>query len=98
MHLSTVATLPPSLFGYDIVSRLGEGAGSVLYVVCDPKSAQLYALKHVVRKTDKDMRFIEQLQNEFEASRAFRHPVLRKCIDLKINKKLLGGITDAGLV
>jgi serine/threonine-protein kinase len=31
-------------------------------------------------------------------SRAFRHPVLRKCIDLKINKKLLGGITDAALV
>lgn len=89
---------PTSLFGYDVVSRLGEGAGSVLYVVCDPKSGQLYCLKHVVRKTEKDIRFIEQLQNEFEISRHFRHPVLRKCIDLKLTKKLLGGISEAALV
>jgi serine/threonine-protein kinase len=91
-------TDPASLYGYDVVSRLGEGAGSVLYVVCDPKSGQLYCLKHVVRKAEKDVRFIEQLQNEFEISRHFRHPVLRKCVDLKTTKKLLGGITEAALV
>ena len=91
-------TEPTTLYGYDVVSRLGEGAGSILYVVCDPKSGQLYCLKHVVRHTEKDLRFIEQLQNEFEVSRHFRHPVLRKCVDLKTTKKLLGGITEAGLV
>lgn len=89
---------PTTLFGYDVVSRLGEGAGSTLYVVCDPKNGQLYCLKHVVRHEEKDLRFIEQLQNEFEMSRHFRHPVLRRSIDLKINKKFLGGITDAALV
>lgn len=93
-----MSTDPTSLYGYDVVSRLGEGAGSVLYVVCDPKNGQLYCLKHVVRHSDKDMRYIEQLQNEFEISRHFRHPVLRKCIDLKTTKKLLGGITEAALV
>lgn len=98
MSTITTAAIPKQLFGYDIVSRLGEGAGSVLYVVCDPKGGQLYALKHVVRKTEKDIRFIEQLQNEFEMSKSFRHPVLRKCIDLKINKRLLGGITEAALI
>jgi len=98
MDTTIAPSMPKSLFGYDVVSRLGEGAGSTLYVVCDPQSGQLYALKHVIRKTDKDIRFIEQLQTEFEMSRSFRHPVLRKSIDLKINKKLLGGITDAGLV
>jgi serine/threonine-protein kinase len=98
MSSATLASTPQTLFGYDVVSRLGEGAGSVLYVVCDSKSGQVYALKHVIRKSDKDLRFIEQLQNELEMCRAFRHPVLRKCIDLKINKKLLGGITEAGLV
>ncbi|HSU67641.1 MAG TPA: serine/threonine-protein kinase [Tepidisphaeraceae bacterium] len=92
------ANEPTSLFGYDIVSRLGQGAGSTLYVVCKPDNAQLYVLKHVVKKTDKDIRFIEQLQNEFEISRHFRHPVLRKCVELKINKRLLGGINEAGLV
>ena len=91
-------TEPTTLYGYDVVSRLGEGAGSILYVVCDPKSGQLYCLKHVVRHTEKDLRYIEQLQNEFEVSRHFRHPVLRKCVDLKTTKKLLGGITEAGLV
>ena len=90
--------VPTQIFGYDVVSRLGEGAGSVLYVVCDPKNGQLYALKHVVKKTDKDIRFIEQLQTELEVSRHFRHPVLRKSIDLKVTKKLLGGISEAALV
>ena len=98
MSTTTLASIPKTLFCYDVVSRLGEGAGSALYVVCDAASGQLYALKHVVRKTEKDLRFVEQLQTEFEMSRAFRHPVLRKSIDLKINKKLLGGITEAALV
>jgi serine/threonine-protein kinase len=93
-----MSTDPTSLFGYDVVSHLGEGAGSVLYVVCDPKSGQIYCLKHVVRRSDKDARFIEQLQNEFEISRHFRHPVLRRCIDLKLTKRMLGGITEAALV
>ena len=94
-HSTAVAE---SLFGYDVVSRLGEGAGSVIYAVCDPKTGQLYAMKHVVRKADKDIRFIEQLQNEFEVSKQFRHPVLRKCVDMKISKRLLGGPSEAALV
>lgn len=89
---------PKTLFGYDVVSRLGEGAGSHLYVVCDSQTGQLYALKHVVRRYEKDIRYIQQLQNEFEVSRQFRSPILRKCIDLKITKKLLGGPSEAALV
>lgn len=90
--------MPKTLFDYEVVSRLGSGAGSVIYAVCDRKTGQLYALKHVVRKTDKDIRYIEQLQNEFELARGFRHPVLRRSLDLKINKKLLGGPSEAALV
>jgi serine/threonine-protein kinase len=89
---------PKTLFGYDVVSRLGEGAGSHLYVACDPQTGQLYALKHVIRRYEKDIRHIQQLQNEFEVSRQFRSPILRKCIDLKVTKKLLGGPTEAALV
>ena len=90
--------LPKTLFDYEVVSRLGEGAGSTIYAVCHPENGQLYALKHVVRKADKDVRYIEQLQNEFEITKGFRHPVLRKCVDLKINKRLLGGPSEAALV
>ena len=89
---------PKTLFGYDVVNRLGEGAGSHLYVVCDQQTAQLYALKHVVRRTEKDIRYIQQLRNEFEVSRLFRSPILRKCVDLKINKKMFGGPSEAALV
>jgi len=89
---------PKSIFGYDVVSRLGEGAGSTIYAVCHPETAQLYALKHVVRTSGKDLRYLEQLQNEFEVSKFFRNAGLRKCVDLKINKKLLGRPTEAALV
>ena len=94
----TKSDLPKSLFGYDIVERLGEGAASTIYAVSDPKSRQLYALKHVIRRTEKDDRFIDQLQNEFRVSANFRHPGLRRCIDLKINRTLFRKIIDAGLI
>ena len=100
VEVTSLATslLPRALFGYDVVSRLGQGAGSSIYAVCHPETGQLYALKHVVRKADKDVRYIEQLQNEFEISKGFRHPALRKCIDLKITRKLLGGPSEAALI
>lgn len=92
------AELPPSLFGYDVLERIGEGAASIIYAVNDPATGQLYALKHVIRKTEKDDRYIAQLQNEFRVSSEFRHPGLRRCIDFKVNKTLFRKVTDAALV
>ena len=89
---------PKSLFGYDIIDFLGNGAGSAIFVASDPKTHQIYALKHVVRKVDKDARFIEQLENEFEVSRQFAHVSLRKSIDMKETKTWLGKVTEAVLV
>src|SRR4051794_14494410 len=89
---------PRKIFGYDVIDPLGEGAGSAIYVVSDPRTNQVYALKHVLRKTDKDARFIEQLQNEYEVSRQFAHKGLRKSIDMKLTKTWLGKITEAALV
>jgi serine/threonine-protein kinase len=86
------------LLQYDIVDRLGEGAGSVIYSVRDPATGRLFALKHVVRRKEKDIRFIEQMENEFEVSRQFTHPSLRKSVELKINKSLLLRKTEAFLV
>jgi serine/threonine-protein kinase len=89
---------PKALFGYDVIDYLGQGAASSIYVVSDPLTHQLYALKHVVRKTDKDARFVEQLENEYEVSQRFAHPALRKSIDLKVTKTWLGKVTEAVLV
>jgi serine/threonine protein kinase len=86
------------ILNYDVVRRLGEGAASVIYSVRDPASGRTFALKHVVRKKPKDIRFIEQMEAEFEISRQFTHPNLRKTYELKISKSLLLKVTEAFLV
>src|SRR5436190_22783774 len=90
--------VPKSLFGYDVLDRIGEGAGSVIYAVSDPKDNHLYALKHVVNDGDKTIRFIEQLEAEHEVGQLVRHPGLRRTYDLKINKSLLFKVVDAALI
>src|SRR5580692_998284 len=92
------AGVPKSLFGFDVVSRIGDGAASTIYAVTD-SSGQLFALKHVVKKSDGDERFLVQLQNEMDMSRLFRHPALRKVVDLKTPRKFFSNkIDEAGLV
>src|SRR5687767_5448680 len=86
------------LLHYDVLERLGEGAGSTIYRVRDPQTARELALKHVVRSDTKDIRFVEQMEAEFEISRQFTHKNLRRTYDLKINKTLLLKVTEAYLV
>jgi serine/threonine protein kinase len=90
--------IPKSLFGYDVLDFIGEGAGSLIYAVSKPETGQIYALKHVTRKTEKDVRFIEQLENEFQVSKKFTHPGLRRYIDVKVLHSLLRKPTEAALV
>jgi serine/threonine protein kinase len=92
------AMTPRDLFGYHVISEIGKGAASTIYAVSDPASGQVYALKHVLRKSDKEQRFIEQVQNEFEVSKICKHPVLRKVVDLKTVKKFFGPITEVALI
>ena len=89
---------PRTLMGYDVVERIGEGAGSVLYAVSHPATKQVYALKHVKPETDRDQRFVEQLQAEFDVGRRVNHPGLRRAVDLKLNKNLFRKVTEAALV
>jgi serine/threonine protein kinase len=95
---SDAGALPKSLFGYDVIARLGEGAASIIYAVSDPRSGQVYALKHVRRRSAKDTRFIVQLINEFEVCQRLSHPGLRRVIDLKISRSLLMRISEAALI
>jgi len=86
------------LLQYDVLDRLGEGAKSTIYAVMDPTTRKTFALKHVIRKEDKDIRYVEQMEQEFEVSKNLNHPVLRKSYDLKVNKTLLLRVTEAFLV
>jgi serine/threonine-protein kinase len=89
---------PKTLLGYHVIDLIGHGAGSTIYAVNDPSTGQLYAAKHVVRKKDKDIRFIEQLEAEHAVGQLVRHPGLRRTIELKINKNMLLKVIDAVLV
>jgi serine/threonine-protein kinase len=89
---------PSKLFGYDVVEFLGEGAGSQIYAVSDPVSRQVYALKHVTVKTEKQLRFAEQLINEYEVGKQINHPLVRRVFDVKVTRTLLRKITEAALV
>src|SRR5262249_25996705 len=86
------------IFGFEIIDAIGEGAGSAIYVAAHPETRQLYALKHVVVRKEKEERFLQQLANEFEVARRFSHPVLRKCFELRDNKTLLRKATEAALL
>lgn len=90
---------PPvgEVMGYPVVDRIGSGAGSVLYCVRRPGAQQLLTLKHVRPTTDKHVRFVEQLENEFAVGQKVHHPGLRRPIDIKISRSILRRVKEACL-
>lgn len=67
---------------YEILERLGRGAGAVIYAGRRRRDGRKFAIKHVVRHGPADDRYIEQAENEYEVARQLDHPALRKCEDL----------------
>ena len=92
-----MSTLPTELFGYRVVAKLGSGAASELYAVQDPKSKQVWALKHVVRREDKEARFIEQVEQEYAIGSKLSHPNVRGVGKLHRTRKLFT-TTEVGLL
>ena len=72
--------------GYRVLQELGRGAASVIYVVQDPKTKQVWALKHVEKIDPKDVRFLDQADMEYAIARDLDHPGVRK-IERVIKKK-----------
>lgn len=81
----TFAQLP----GYEIVSRIGRGAGAVIYEARQRSSRQVVAIKHVVRHGPKDDRFIEQAETEYKVAHQLDHRYLRKCLDIARTRRWL---------
>lgn len=90
--------LPQRLFGYEIIEFLGTGAASSIYAASHPDTKQICALKYVVRRTDRDDRFIEQLQTEYEVGRQVKHAGLRRCIEMRANRNWFHRINEAALI
>jgi len=66
------------LAGYNVLAEIGRGAASVIYLVQEPKTKQVRALKHVQKSSAKDQRFIIQAEREYEIAQKVRHPLIRE--------------------
>ncbi len=64
--------------GYRVMSEIGRGAASVIYLVQDPKSKQVWALKHVVKNNPKEQRFLDQTETEYKIASQLDHESIRK--------------------
>ena len=92
-----MSTLPTELFGYRVVAKLGSGAASELYAVQDPKTKQVWALKHVLRHDEKGARFIEQVEQEHSIGSKLDHPNVRGVSKVHRTRKLFT-TTEIGLL
>lgn len=72
--------------GYTVLSEIGRGAASIIYLVRDPKTKQVWALKHVAKENPKDQRFLDQAEAEYKIAQEFDHPRIRK-IERLIKKR-----------
>ena len=95
---NSISTPSRAIFGYELVSLLGQGAGSIIYAVCRPGSNQLLAMKHVVCKAERDHRYYEQLHNEYEVGRQVCHSALRRSLELKLETSWMYKVREAALV
>lgn len=72
--------------GYRIMSEIGRGAASVIYLVIDEKTKHVWALKDVQRIDEKSERFLEQAEAEYKIAQKLDHPSIR-AIPRLIKKK-----------
>ncbi len=79
----------PVLAGYEVMERIGRGAGAVISLARDTTAGRLVAIKHIVRQTPEDDRFIAQAENEFEIGHQLEHEYLRRCYDIARVRKWL---------
>jgi eukaryotic-like serine/threonine-protein kinase len=87
------------LESFRIMDELGRGAASVIYLVQDTKTKEIRALKHVIRETEKDERFLEQTEAEYDIGSKLDHPVLRKIYRIiKKRPGLLSAVNEMFLV
>lgn len=83
--------------GFRVERELGRGAASVIYLVQDPRTKQIWALKHVERGDAKDDRFLVQTEAEYKVATQLDHPSIRKIVRC-IKKGSLFRTTDLYLV
>lgn len=91
--------------GYRIMSEIGRGAASIIYLVQDPKTKHIWALKHVEKTDAKAQRFLDQAEIEYKIANQIKHPAVRriekmikqgsilKCTGLYLVMELVDGVS-----
>lgn len=79
----------PQLTDYELLSVIGRGAGATIHLAQERTSRRQFAIKHVLRRTADDDRFIAQAETEYRVARHFDHPALRKYYKLIRVRRLL---------
>ena len=84
--------------GFRVLSELGRGAASAIYLVQNPRSKQVWALKHIVKDTPKDQRFLDQAESEYHVATRLDHPAIRRIQRLIKKKQRLISVRELFLV
>jgi len=80
------------------MAELGRGAASIIYLVQDVKTKQVWALKHVAKNNPKDQRFLDQAEQEYEVASKLNHPSIRKIERIVKKKQGILSVSDLWLV
>ncbi len=83
--------------GYTVLAEIGTGAASEIYAVQDVKTKQVWALKQVIKTTEKDQRFLDQCEGEYIIGSKLDHPNIRKVVKLIKHRKMFK-VTDLVLI
>ena len=84
--------------GHRVLSELGRGAASVIYLAQNEKTKQIVAIKHVVKNTDKDQRFLDQAEAEYQVATKLDHPGFRKIHKILKKKEKLVKVRELYLL
>lgn len=84
--------------GYRVLGELGRGAASVIYLVQDPRSKEVWALKHVRKGSPRDQRYLDQAEAEYRIASKLDHPNIRRIVRLIRKKRQLIAVRELYLV
>src|SRR3954452_24762210 len=85
--MANVTSLPKlSEMTYQVVSVLGNGAGSTILLISDQELGKQYALKVVKRQDADDDIYVNQAKVEFDVSRRLNHEAIVKIYDLRVKR------------
>ncbi len=84
--------------GYRVMEMMGTGAASIIYLVQDPRTKEIWALKHVEKHENKDTRFLDQAIAEAGIAEKLDHKNIRKIVRCIKRKRALVSLAAVFLV